>query len=108
MNHATGAATYILTPTTLRVEAGHLLRCSPDLAGLGPPTTRLRPEYRLARSACDDFERGARCDEAAARDVADFFQPDAKFTRLLTCGDSGFNRGSDLIGRAVADGSFTG
>jgi hypothetical protein len=58
--------------------------------------------------ACQGFERGARYFAAAAR----FMGPDGsatdqrKVNELLDRGDVSVNRGSDLISRAVADGSF--
>ena len=60
--------------------------------------------------ACQGFERGARYFAAAAR----FMGPDGsatdqrKVNKLLDRGDAGVNTGSDLISKAVADGSFTG
>jgi hypothetical protein len=100
-----------VSAASLRAQGQQLRRCSPDLAGLGPPTTELRPEYRLARRACAGFEQGARCDAAAARAFASFDPtsgPDPKLTKLFHCSDAGINRGSDLISRAVGDGSVPG
>lgn len=104
-----GPGDVVVTATSLRSAASHLRRCSAELTALGPPTAQLRPVYRLAARACGDFEHGAACFAAAAKGYdAATVSPDPKsFNRLLDCGDAGFNRGSDLISTAVANGSFT-
>ena len=109
MENAMGPGDVVVTATSLRSAASHLRRCSAELTALGPPTAQLRPVYRLAARACGDFEHGAACFAAAAKGYdAGTVSPEAKkFNRLLDCGDAGFNRGSDLISTAVANGSFT-
>jgi hypothetical protein len=103
MTDAMGGANSTVTADSLRAQAGELRRCSPP--------AQLRPESRLARRACAGFEQGARCDEAAAREFANFdptaATPDPKLTRLFRCSDAGINRGSELISTAVAEASIS-
>ena len=77
---------------------------------LGPPTAQLRRVDRLAVRACQGFEQGARYLATAAR----FMGPDGaatdqqKVNGLLHRGAAGVNMGSNLMSRAVADGSVIG
>jgi hypothetical protein len=111
MTDAMGGADSTVTADSLRAQAGELRRCSSELARLGAPPAQLRPESRLARRACAGFEQGARCDEAAAREFANFdptaATPDPKLTRLFRCSDAGINKGSELISTAVAEASIS-
>ena len=101
MNQAEPPNGVAVTPEALRVTAGKLRRCSPELAGLGPPPGPLRAVYKDARQACADFERGAKCYIAAAPVLYS-----AQAGKLLNACAADTNHGSDLIGRAVAEGSF--
>jgi outer membrane biosynthesis protein TonB len=110
MTSAMGAGSQVITSASLRSTARQLSRCSAELSALGPPTTQLRQVDRLTVRACQGFEQGARYFAAAAR----FMSPDGaatnqgKLNRLLDRGDAGFNKGSNLMSTAVADGSFIG
>ena len=110
MTRAMGPGSQVLTNVSLRTTARQLGRCSAELSALGPPTARLRHLHRLAVRACRGFERGAGYYAAAAR----FMRPDGsatdqrKVNKLLDRGNAGVNRGSNLISRAVADGSLIG
>jgi Domain of unknown function (DUF4389) len=108
MENAMGPGEAVVTATSLRSAASHLRRCPAELAALGPPTAQLRQVYRMAARACGAFERGAACYAAAAKgyDAATVSPDPKRFNRLLDCGDAGFNRGSNLITTAAADGSF--
>ncbi len=101
MNKAEPPNGVAVTPEALRVTAGKLRRCTPELAGLGPPPGPLRAVYKDARQACADFERGAKCYTAAAPVLYS-----AQAGKLLNACAADTNHGSDLIGRAVAEGSF--
>jgi hypothetical protein len=101
MNNAGPPNGVAVTPEALRVTAGNLRRCTPELAGLGPPPGPLRAAYNEARQACADFERGAKCYTAAAP-VLD----SAEAGKLLNSCAADTNHGSDLIGLAVAEGSI--
>jgi len=94
-----------VTLASLRLEAKALRRCSPELAGLGPPTGPLRRVHQLARQACASFEQGAKCAATAALLFAGDNPTGTKLTRLLNCETTGVNDGTDLIGLAVSDGS---
>jgi hypothetical protein len=65
---------------------------------------------RLAVRACQGYQAGAACFTATDR----FIGPDGaathqgKVNKLLDCGAAGVNRGSDLIARAMLDGSVIG
>jgi hypothetical protein len=110
MTRAMGPGNQVLTNVSLRTTARQLGRCSAELSALGPPAAQLRHLHRLAVRACQGFERGAGYFAAAAR----FMGPDgsatdqSKVNKLLDRGNAGVNRGSYLISRAVADGSFIG
>ena len=110
MTRAMGSGSQVLTNVSLRTTARQLGRCSAELSALGPPAAQLRHLHRLAMRACQGFERGAGYFAAAAR----FMRPDGsatnqrKVNKLLDRGNAGVNRGSYLISRAVADGSFIG
>jgi len=99
MNNAGPPNGVPVTPEALRVTAGKLRRCTPELAGLGPPPSPLRVAYKGARQACADFERGAKCYAAAAPVLNS-----AQAGKLNSCA-ADTNHGSDLIGLAVAEGS---
>jgi hypothetical protein len=101
MNQAEPPNGVAVTPEALRVTAGKLRRCTPELAGLGPPPGPLRAAYRQARQACADFERGAKCYTAAAPVLSS-----AQAGRLLNACAADTNHGSDLIGLALAEGSI--
>jgi hypothetical protein len=112
MTHAmvagNGGNDQVLTSGALRSTARQLGRCSAGLAALGPPTAQLRQVDRLAVRACRGFEQGGRYFAAAAN----FMNPDGsatdqgKVNELLDRGDAGANSGSNLMSRAVADGSI--
>jgi hypothetical protein len=96
-----------VTPSSLRLEARTLRRCSRELAGLGPPTGRLRRAYQEAWQGCASLERAARCDAAAGRVLAARGPGAAPLKRLFICISSGVGVGSGLIGFAVSDGFFS-
>ena len=101
MNNAEPPNGVAVTPEALRVTAGKLRRCTPELAGLGRPPGALRAAHRQARQACADFERGAKCYTAAAPVLYS-----AQAGKLLNACAADTNHGSDLIGLAVAEGSM--
>jgi hypothetical protein len=100
MNNAGPPNGVAVTPEALRVTAAKLRRCTPELAGLGPPPGPLRTAYKGAKQACADFERGAKCYAAAAPVLNS-----AQAGKLLNSCAADTNHGSDLIGLAVAEGS---
>jgi hypothetical protein len=56
-----------MTPAALRSLANEVRGCSRELARLGSPTARLQPVEELARQACQEYDKGAKCFEDAAR-----------------------------------------
>jgi hypothetical protein len=100
MNNAEPPNGVAVTPAALLVTAGKLRRCTPELAGLGPPPRPLRAAYRKARQACADFEQGAKCYTAAAPVLSS-----AQAGKLLNGCAADTNHGSDLLGLALAQGS---
>jgi hypothetical protein len=100
MNNAEPPSGVAVTPAALHVTAGKLRRCTPELAGLGPPPGPLRTAYRQARQACADFERGAKCYTAAAPVLSS-----AQAGKLLNGCAADTNHGSNLLGLALAEGS---
>jgi Domain of unknown function (DUF4389) len=110
MDDALTASPSEVTSVSLGATARQLSRCSPELAALGPPTAQLRQVHRLAARACQSYKRGTRCYVAAAGLIG----PDGsagdprKVNKLLRCGDARVNRASDLLGKAVLEGSFVG
>lgn len=104
MNNTEPGTSGIVTLAYLRSQARQLRRCSPELAGLGPPVARLEPASRLAAQACGEFGQAASCYAAAAR-AFDPYDVTAQFDNQLNCGDADATSGSELIGEAVAIGS---
>ncbi len=101
MNYAGPPSGVAVTPHSLRVTAGNLSRCTPDLARPGPPPSPLRAVYRQARHACASFEQAAKCYAAAAR--RDLHS--AQAGKLLTSCADDVSYASALLGAAVAEGS---
>lgn len=56
-----------MTPAALRSLANEVRGCSRELARLGSATARLQPVEALARQACQEYDKGAKCFEDAAR-----------------------------------------
>jgi hypothetical protein len=56
-----------MTPAALRSLANQARGCSRELARLGPPSARLQPVEALVRQACQEYDKGAKCFESAAR-----------------------------------------
>jgi hypothetical protein len=57
-----------MTPATLRSLAIEVRGCSRELARLGSsPSARLQPVEALARQGCQEYDKGAKCFEDAAR-----------------------------------------
>jgi hypothetical protein len=104
MNNTEPGTSGIVTPAYLQSQARQLRRCSPELAGLGPPVARLEPASRLAAQACGEFGQAASC-YAGAATTFDPSDVTAQFDNQLNCGDTDATSGSELIGEAVAIGS---
>jgi hypothetical protein len=93
-----------VTPATLRLEARTLLRCTRDLAALGPPPGLLHQAYQDARHACAKLEHGARCEAAEAGAMAKYGPGSAKLETLDICIGTYVNDGNDLLSVAATEG----
>jgi len=102
MNNAEPPSEVTITPDSLLVTAGKLSRCSAELARLGPPPGPLIATYHQASQACADYERGAKCYKVAAPEV-----DSGQATNELNSCAADTNHGADLLGLAVAEGSFS-
>lgn len=67
MNHAFEDSPSEITPAALRSLANEVRGCSRELARLGPAGARLQPVEELVRRACQEYDKGAKCFEDAAR-----------------------------------------
>jgi hypothetical protein len=56
-----------ITPPALRSLANEVRGCSRELARLGSASVRLQPVEELVRQACQEYDKGAKCFEDAAR-----------------------------------------
>jgi hypothetical protein len=76
-----------LTSATMRTLANQLRGCSRELARLGPPTDRLQPVYKLAKSGCAQYDKGATCLATAASIGAPMVGTAAerKFNQAIDC-----------------------
>ncbi len=99
MNRAGPPSGVAVTPHSLRVAAGKLTRCTPELAALGPHPGPLRSVYRQVRQACASFGQGAKCYAVAAKEL-----DSARAGKLLATCAADFSYASALIGAAVTDG----
>ena len=98
-----------LTRAKMRSYASTLRSCSRELARIGSPTSRLQPVHVMVKQACQTFEKGAKCWDAAIK-VSDSSGAvtgtanDRTFTRASQCGFEAQGNGSNLLGNAEAKG----
>jgi hypothetical protein len=99
-----------LTTATMRSYADRLHRCRRGLARIGSPSERLQPAYRLARKACAQFDKGARCFADAASIGAPLVgsPEEARFDQAITCGFEAPSSGSALLIEAEAEAEAVG
>jgi hypothetical protein len=95
------APTYA-TSRALRSLAYKLRGCSRELARLGPPTARLRPVEALVRKACQEYDKGAKCFEDAARISTPLAgsSEERKLEQKLQCGFAASGTGGEPLADA--------
>jgi hypothetical protein len=99
-----------LTTATMRSYADRLHGCRRGLARIGSPSERLQPAYRLAREACAQFDKGARCFTDAARIGAPLAgsAEEGRFDQAITCGFEAPDSGLALLIEAEAEAEAAG
>ena len=104
------AAPSDLTTATMRSYADRLHGCRRGLARIGSPSERLQPAYRLARKACAQFDKAARC----LADAASIGAPlagsaeERRFEQLITCSVEAPGNGGVLLIEAEAKARAVG
>jgi hypothetical protein len=104
------AAPSDLTTATMRSYADRLHGCRRGLARIGSPSERLQPAYRLARKACAQFDKAARCLADAASIGAPLAGPaeERRFEQLITCSVEAPGNGGVLLIEAEAKARAVG
>jgi hypothetical protein len=99
-----------LTTATMRSYADRLHGCRRGLARIGSPSERLQPAYRLARKACAQFDKGARCFADAASIGAPLAgsAEERRFDQAITCGFQAPSNGGALLIEAEAEAEAVG
>lgn len=99
-----------LTTATMRSYADRLRGCRRGLARIGSPSERLQPAYRLARKACAQFDKGARCFADAASIGAPLAgsAEEGRFDQAITCGFEAPDSGLALLIEAEAEAEAVG
>jgi hypothetical protein len=95
-----------LTSATMRATANDLRGCTRELARLGPPTARLQPVYKLAKSGCAQYDKAATCFATAAAigiPVAGTAE-ERRFNQAVDCGFKTPEKGSLLLAQAEGKG----
>jgi hypothetical protein len=103
-------APWDLTTATMRSYADRLHGCRRGLARIGSPSGRLQPAYQLARKACAQFDKAARCFADAASIGAPLAgsAEEARFDQAITCGFEAPSSGSALLIEAEAEAAAVG
>ena len=91
--------TFELTPAKTRSLERLFRGCGRELARLGSPSDRLRPAYRLARQACAQYDKAAKC-LATAASLPEGPRKDLAFD----CAFTAQSEGSILLSQAEAEG----
>jgi hypothetical protein len=94
----------VMTETKMRSYEKLLGGCSPGLAQLGSPSQRLQPVYAIAKKACGQADKGARCWAQSAKigtPIAGSAN-DRKFTKAMDCGFNAFGDTHNLLAEAEA------
>jgi hypothetical protein len=99
-----------LTTATMRPYADRLHGCRRGLARIGSPSERLQSAYRLARKACAQFDKGARCfaDAASIGATLAGSAQERRFDQAITCGFEALDNGSALLIEAEAEAMAVG
>jgi hypothetical protein len=90
-----------VTPAALRSLANEVRGCSRELARLGSPSARLQPVEALARQACQEYDKGAKCFEEAARlGTLNSSSEVRKLEQKVECGFAAAGAGSAPLAQA--------
>jgi len=96
----TNSPTY-MTSRALRSLAYKVRGCSRELARLGPPSARLQPVEALVRKACQEYDKGAKCFEDAARlSTPRGRSEERKLEQKIQCGFDASGTGSEPLADA--------
>ena len=98
-----------LTRAKMKSYANVLRSCNRELTRIGSPGERLQPVHAMVKQACQTFEKGAKCWDAAIRvsDASGAVTGTANeraFNRASQCGFEAQGNGSNLLGNAEARG----
>ena len=95
-----------LTSATMGAIANGLRGCTRELTRLGPPTARLQPVYKLAKSGCAQYDKAAKCMATAASIGAPLAgtAEERTFNQALDCGFKTPEKGSLLLANAEGKG----
>ncbi len=106
LDNFAGPGAVNLTPQLMRVLAKTLRRCDRELAELGSPGKRMQPAYALAKQACGEYDKAARCFATAASLGITFegSAGDRRQRQAIDCGFSAPNNGGELMADAEAKG----
>jgi hypothetical protein len=96
------ASTVDPTPA-MRSYANRLRGCRHELARIRPPSERLQPAYELARGACAQYDKAARCFAAAASTAPAGSAQERRLERSVDCGVEAAIDGSSRFDEATAE-----
>jgi hypothetical protein len=109
IDKAFGATSARLTRSKMVSIGKALSGCSRDLRRIGVPTERLQPVYALVKSACQKFDKGAKC-FATAASVSDKSgavvagtAAERTQTKAIDCAFAGQGDGSKLLAEAEVE-----
>ena len=95
-----------MTPAALRSLANGARGCSRELARLGSPSARLQPVEALVRQACQEYDKGAKCFDDAARLGIPHSSADArKLEQQIECGFAVTETGGKPLADALIKGN---
>jgi hypothetical protein len=90
-----------MTPATLRSLANQARGCGRELARLGAASSRLQPVEALVRQACQEYDKGAKCFESAARLGTPSSSSEVrKLEQQINCGFAAAEKGGEPLAEA--------
>ena len=98
-----------LTRAKMKSYATTLRSCSRELTRIGSPGVRLQPVHVMVKQACQTFDKGAKCWDAAikvsgADGGVSGTANERAFSRASQCGFEAQGNGSNLLAAAEAKG----
>jgi hypothetical protein len=94
------------TAAVMAKLAGQMRGCGRELARLGTPSDRLQPVHKLAKQACAQNDKGAKCFTAAAGIVGHPIASGAEERRLdrsINCGITAGVKSTEYLGLAETE-----